>query len=142
MPWGISCFSVCSSLPCSLGVSRALFPLALVGEVVFAEALVDFGDGVPTSAVLLDATLLHEEVNQILLLLADAPEVVKERPAVHIESVLDVLNERTFASVGDMVVSAWVATLGIRDADGYLVGLLSVRKQCRGRFHQGEFQEF
>lgn len=63
MPWGLSCFSVSSSLPCFSCVCRSVFPLALVGEIVLAEALVDFGDGVPTSAVLLDATLLHEEVD-------------------------------------------------------------------------------
>ena len=88
---GLSYLSVCSSLPCFSCVYRSVFSLALVGEIVFAESLVDFGDGVPTSAVLLDATLLHEEVNQIFLLLTDAPEVVKERPAVYIESVSDVL---------------------------------------------------
>ena len=87
----LSYLSVSSSLPCFSCVCRSVFPLALVGEVVLAESLVDFGDGVPTSAILLDATLLHEEVNQILLLSADAPEVVKERPAVYIESVSDVL---------------------------------------------------
>lgn len=142
MPWGFSCLSVCSSLLHFSGFSRSVFPLALVGEVVFAESLVDFGDGVPTSAVLLDATLLHEEVNQILLLLADAPEVVKERPAVYIESVLDVLQQCSLASFSDVVIGARVATLGVWDADGYLVGLLSVRKQCRGRFHQSELQKF
>ena len=111
MPWGLSCSSVSSSLLHFSRFSRSDFPLALVGEVVFAESLVDFGDGVPTSAVLLDATLLHEEVNQILLLLADAPEVVKERPAVHIESVLDILQQRTFTSFGDVVIGAGVARL-------------------------------
>ena len=141
MPWGLSCFSVSSSLLHFSGFSRSVFPLTLVGEVVFAESLVDFGDGVPTSAVLLDATLLHEEINQILLLSADMPEVVKERPAVYIESILYVLQQCTFTSFGNVVVSARVAQLGVRDADGNLVGLLSVRKQCRGRFHQGELQQ-
>ena len=141
MPWGLSCFSVSSSLlhfPC---FCRSDFPLALVGEIVFAESLVDFGDGVPTSAVLLDATLLHEEVNQILLLSANMPEVVEESPAVYIESVLYVLQQRTFSSFSDVVISARVARLRVRDANGHLVGLLSVRKQCRGRFHQGELQQ-
>lgn len=91
MPWGLSYLSVSSSLPCFSCVCRSVFPLALVGEVVFAESLVDFGDGVPTSAVLLDATLLHEEIDKVFLLLADVPEVVKERPAVYVESVSDVL---------------------------------------------------
>ena len=141
MPWGLSCFSVSSSLLHFSGFSRSVFPLALVGEVVFAESLVDFCDGVPTSTIFLDATLLHEEVNQILLLSADMPEVVEERPAVYIESILDVFQQRTFASFGDVVVSARVARLGIRDTDGYLVGLLAVRKQCRWRFHQGELQQ-
>ena len=138
---GLSCFSASSSLPCFARVCRSVFPLALVGKVVFAESLVDFGDGVPTSAVLLDATLLHEEENQILLLSADMPEVVKECPAIYVESVLDVLQQGTFASFGDVVVSAWVARLGVRDANGNFIGLLSVRKQCRGRFPQSEFQQ-
>ena len=47
---------------------RAVFLSADVGEIVFAEPLVDFRDGVPASAVLLDATLLHVEINQVLLL--------------------------------------------------------------------------
>ena len=55
------------------------------------------------------------------------PEVVKECPTVYVESVLDILQQCTFASFGDVVVCARVATLGIWDTYGYLVGLLSVR---------------
>ena len=70
------------------------------------------------------------------------PEIVKESPAVYVERIFDVLQQCTLASFGDVVISARVARLGVRDADGYLVGLLAVRKQCRGRFHQCELQKF
>ncbi len=105
---------------------RAVFLSADVGEIVLAETLVDFRDGVPASAVLLDATLLHVEINQVLLLLADLAKVMEERPAVHVEGVLDVLQEGAFACVGNMVVDARVAGFGVRDADGHLIGLFEV----------------
>ena len=120
---------------------RAVFLSADVGEIVLAETLVDFRDGVPASAVLLDATLLHVEINQVLLLLADLAEVMKERPAVHIEGVLDVLQEGAFASVGDVVVSARVAELRVRDADGDFIRLLTVRYYAFGRTDNGEFDK-
>ena len=108
----------------SAAFCRVIFLSANVGEVVLAEALVNFRDGVPTSAVLLDAALLHVKADKILLLLADFAEVVEIAPAIHIEGVLDDAQERPLASVGEVVINAWVVVLGIRDADSHLVGLL------------------
>lgn len=89
--------------------SRGFFTLALVGEIILSETLIYLGNGVPAGAVLLDASLLHEEVDEILLLLANLAEVVEERPAVDVKGVLDVLQEGAFASVGDVVICARVA---------------------------------
>jgi hypothetical protein len=61
-------------------------------------------------------------------LFADLPEVMKERPAINIEGVLDDAQECPFASVCEVVVYAWVVVLGIRDADSHLVGLLQMGK--------------
>lgn len=101
-----------------------IFLSADVGEIVLSEALVNFRDGVPTSAVLLDAALLHVEADKILLLFADFAEVMEIAPTIHIEGVLDDTQECPLACVGEMVVYAWVVMLGIRDADSHLVGLL------------------
>ena len=59
-----------------------IFLSADIGDVVLAEALVNFRDGVPTGAVLLDAALLHVKADKILLLLADFAEVVEVAPAI------------------------------------------------------------
>ena len=104
--------------------------------------MVHLGDCVPTRAVLLDTPLLHEEIDEILLLLADAPEVVEERPAIHIKLVFDVLEECPLPRLRDMVVGSRVALLGIRDADSHLVLLLSVRKGEFRLRHERKFDEF
>jgi nucleoside phosphorylase len=41
---------------------RAVFSLALVSKIILTQALVYFRDGVPASAVLLDAPLFHVEI--------------------------------------------------------------------------------
>lgn len=121
--------------------SRGFFSLALVGEIILSEALVNLCDGVPAGAVLLDASLLHEEVDEILLLLANLAEVMEKRPAVDVKGVLDVLQKGAFASVGDMVVCARVAKLGVRDTDGDFILLLAVRNDGVGRTDNSELDE-
>ena len=76
------------------------------------------------------------------MLLADAPEVVEERPAIHIKLVFDVLEECPLPRLRDMVVGARVALLGIRDADSHLVLLLPVRKREFRLRHERKFDEF
>ena len=88
---------------------RGVFLLTLVCKIVLAQSLVDFGYGVPTSAVLLDSSLFHVEVDKIFLLLAYLAEVMKEGPAVDIKRVLDILQEGSFASFGDVVIRSWIA---------------------------------
>lgn len=122
--------------------SRGFFSLTLVGKIILSETLVNLGDGVPAGAVLLDAALLHEEVDEILLLLANLAEVMEERPAVDVKGVLDVLQEGAFASVGDVVVCTRVAKLGVRDTDGDFILLLAVRNDGFGRTDDSEFDEF
>lgn len=114
-----------------------IFLSANIGEVVLAEALVNFRDGVPTSAVLLDAALLHVKADKILLLLSDFAEVVEVAPAIHIKGVLDDAQECSLACVGEVVINAWVVVLGIRDADSHLVRLLQVGERRLGRFDNG-----
>jgi len=121
--------------------SRGFFTLTLVGEIILSETLVNLGDGVPAGAVLLDATLLHEEVDEILLLLANLAEVVKKCPAVDVKRVLDVLQEGTFASVGDVVVCTRVAKFGVRDTDGDFILLLAMRNDGFGRTDDSELDE-
>lgn len=108
----------------SAAFCRVIFLSADVGEIVLSEALVNFRDGVPTSAVLLDAALLHVKADKILLLLANFAEVVEVAPTIHVEGVLDDTQECPLASVGEVVVYAWVVVFGVRDADSHLVGLL------------------
>lgn len=138
--WLFFCFC-CFDIVFITAFCRAVFLSADVGEIVLAETLVDFGDGVPASAVLLDAALLHVQINQVLLLLANLTEVVETCPTVHIEGVLDVLQEGAFACVGDVVVGARVAELGIWDTDSDLVLLLAVRKDEVGRTDNGELDK-
>ena len=57
-------------------------------SIVLTEALVYLCDGIPTGAVLLDTTLLHEEENQVLLLLSDFAEVLQVVPKVQVKSSL------------------------------------------------------
>ena len=97
---------------------RAVFSLALISKIILTQALVYFRERVPASAVLLDAPLLHVEINEVFLLFADPAEVVQERPAVYIKGVLHVLQQRTFTSVRDMIVNTRVASFGIRNTNG------------------------
>lgn len=78
---------------------RAVFSLALVSKIILTQALVYFRDGVPASAVLLDAPLLHVEINEVFLLFADPAEVVQERPAVYVKEFF------TFSSSARLPVS-------------------------------------
>jgi hypothetical protein len=132
-------------LRCSVvaSFSRGIgLPFACGGEIVLAQTLVDLCDGVPASAVLLYAPLLHEEPDEILLLFADAPEVVEERPAVHIKLVFDVLVECPLPRLRDIVVGSRVALFRVRYADSHLVLLLSVRKSELRLRHECQFDEF
>jgi len=57
---------------------------------------------------------------------------MKERPAIHIEGILYVLEERTFSGLGDVIVRAWVSHLRVRDADGDFIFSLTMRNgRCR-----------
>lgn len=111
------CF-FCFNLVIATVFYRAVFSLALVSKIILTQALVYFRDGVPACAVLLDAPLLHVEINEVFLLFADLAKVVQERPAVYIKGVLHVLQQRTFTSVRDMVINTRVASFGIRNTNG------------------------
>lgn len=69
---------------------------ALIAEIIFAKSLISLRYTVPTSAIILDAPLLHEQIDQFLLLLTDTSEVVQEVPAVHIKSILDIIKQCFF----------------------------------------------
>ena len=121
---------------------RAVFSLALVSKIILTQALVYFRDGVPASAVLLDAPLFHVEINEVFLLFADPAEVVQERPAVDIKGVLHVLQQRTFTSVRDMVINTRVASLGIWNTNGDFIFTLPCRNSRNRRFDNSELYKF
>ena len=121
---------------------RVVFSLALVSKIILTQALVYFRDGVPASAVLLDAPLLHVEINEVFLLFADPAEVVQERPAVYIKGVLHVLQQRTFTCVRDMVVNTRVASFGIRNTNGDFILTLPCRNSRNRRFDNSELYKF
>lgn len=104
----------------------------LVREVVLAKSLISLRNAVPTSAVLLDAPLLHIQINQFLLLLTDMPEVMQEVPAIHGKSILDVVKQCLLARGRDIIVGTWVACLGVRNANSHLVLPLKRRKEVIG----------
>jgi len=106
---------------------RAVFSLALISKIILTQALIYFRDGVPASAVLLYAPLLHVEINEVFLLFADPAEVVQERPAVYIKRVLHVLQQRTFTSVRDMIINTRVASFRIRNTNGDFILTLRSR---------------
>ena len=109
---------------------------------ILTQALVYFCDRVPASAVLLDAPLLHVEINEVFLLFADLAEVMQERPAVYIKGVLHVLQQRTFTSVRDMIVNTRVASFGIRNTNGDLILTLTCRNSRNRRFDNSELYKF
>jgi hypothetical protein len=74
-------------------------------------------------------------------LFADLPEVMKERPAINIEGILYVLEERTLSSLCDVIVRAWVSHLRVWDADGDFIFLLSVRNCRFRRLDNSEFDK-
>lgn len=121
---------------------RAVFSLALVSKIILTQALVYFCDGVPASAVLLDAPLLHVEINEVFLLFADPAEVVQEGPAVYIKGVLHVLQQRTFTSVRDMVINTRVASFRIRNTNGDFILTLPCRNSRNRRFDNSELYKF
>lgn len=109
---------------------------------ILTQALVYFRDGVPASAVLLDAPLLHVEINEVFLLFANLAKVVQERPAVYIKRVLHVLQQRTFTRVRDMVINTRVASLGIRNTNGDFILTLPCRNSRNRRFDYSELYKF
>ena len=121
---------------------RAVFSLALVSKIILTQALVYFRDRVPASAVLLDAPLLHVEINEVFLLFADPAEVMQERPAVYIKRVLHVLQQRTFTSVRDMVINTRVASFRIRNSNGDFILTLPCRNSRNRRFNNSELYKF
>lgn len=82
-------FSKVSLLSNCVSISQTASPIC--GMRILTQALVYFRDRVPACAVLLDAPLLHVEINEVFLLFADLAEVMQERPAVYIKRVLHVL---------------------------------------------------
>ena len=87
----------------------------------------------------MNATLLHKEVNQRFLLDSNMPKVMKETPAIHVEGILDLFKERLLAQRRDIVVSARIVRLGIRQANRHLIRLFERRLVTHRRFALSKF---
>lgn len=109
-------------------------------KIVVSEPLVYFGDGIPTRAVLLDAALLHEEIDEIFLLTTYLAEVMEVVPEVDVEVIFDALDHRTFARVCDVVVRPRIMRLAVGDLHGQFPLLLSLWQRARGKGHGGTLE--
>lgn len=90
----------------------------------------------------MDAPLLHEEVDEVLLLTPDFSEVMQILPHIDVEVVFDALDNGAFACLGDVVVDSWVMGLVIRDLYCDLSLLPSSRQGARWELYGGSLQEF
>jgi hypothetical protein len=52
-------------------------------------SLVYLGDGIPARSIFLDASLFHEEVDEVFLLCSYLSEVMQVVPDIQIEVILD-----------------------------------------------------
>jgi hypothetical protein len=50
--------------------------LAIFCEIDISQALIDLRNGIPAGSVLVNATLFHEEIDEVFLLLTNLAEVV------------------------------------------------------------------
>ena len=121
---------------------RVTFLMFLPVQVQVAQSLIDFSDGVPASAILQDAPLLHEQIDQVFLLPAYFAEVMQKLPNVHVEVIFDAFDHGPFACLCDMVVVAWVVGLAVRDLDGHLSLLFSGRDGHRRERYCDTLKEF
>ena len=111
-------------------------------EIDIAETLVDLRNSIPAGTILEDAPLLHEEVDELLLLLADLPEVVEVLPDIDVEVGLHSFDECLLSHFGDVVIDTRVMGFGVRELDGDLTLLLPWHRYSIGARNSTPLQQF
>ena len=99
-------------------------------EIDIAETLVDLRNSVPAGTILEDAPLLHEEVDEFFLLLAD------------LEVGLHSLDEGLLSYLGDVVIDTRVMRFGVWELDGNLTLLFPWYRYSIGARNSTPLQQF
>ena len=84
--------------------------------------------------------MLHEEVDEVFLLVPDLPEVVEVLPHIDVEVVLDAVEQGPLPRFGDVVVIPWVVGLAVWNLYGDLTLLLLCGEGAWGLGNGGPLQ--